>query len=201
MTLEAFAELIEFSAAHISEVERGRSAVSEQFVAACDKALEASGALLQLLPSVVCERAAKRHRNQARRRESSTRSPEPRDPLVAEGQGSAPSSAPLAAHAGPVEAVPVGSSVPQSPPPVSLVLSEAGGFVIRWRQLLDVFVASERVLGARPVITAMAAELPMLQVQREAARAGTRIELLRSCLRTCRVVSERGGADMASAEG
>ncbi len=189
MTLEAFAELISFSAAHLSEVERGRTSVSEQFVAACDEALEAGGALLELLPSVVCERAAKRHRNQARRRESDTRHTETGDALVDEGHAAFPSPAPLADHAGPVGAFPLGSPGTDSTPPVSLIPPEAGGFVIRWRQLLDVFVASERVLGARPVIIAMAAELPMLQVQREAARGEKRTELLRAEARWAEFVS------------
>jgi tetratricopeptide (TPR) repeat protein len=61
--------------------------------------------------------------------------------------------------------------------------------VIRWRQLLDVFIASERVLGARSVIIAMAAELPMLQAQREAARGEKRTELLRAESRWAEFVS------------
>ena len=114
LTLEAFGQLIEFSAAHVSEVERGRSPVSEQFVAACDETLEAGGALLDLLPSVVCERAAARHRNQALRRESGTRSIET-GAIVDEVQGSVPSLAPLVARPEPVKAAPVGDLALRGP--------------------------------------------------------------------------------------
>lgn len=69
LTLEAMARLIRFSRAHVSAVERAQTPVSEQFVASCDEALNADGALLALLPSVIYERAADRHRNQARRRD------------------------------------------------------------------------------------------------------------------------------------
>jgi hypothetical protein len=69
-------------------------------------------------------------------------------------------------------------------------MSEAGGgFSGRWPRLLEVFVASERVLGSRPVITAMAAELPLLRAQRRAARAETRVELLRAESRWAEFVS------------
>jgi len=155
LTLEALARLIEFSPGHISAVERAQAPVSEQFVASCDEALKAGGALLALLPSVIYERAADRHRNQARRRERA-RSVEIGDAITAEPQASR-GRAPLVIHAGPVTTR-----------------------SIRWQRLLDVFIASERVLGARPVITAMAAELPILRAEREAARAEARTDLLRA---------------------
>ena len=164
MTLEALARLIEFSPGHISAVERAQAPVSEQFVASCDEALKAGGALLALLPSVIYERAADRHRNQARRRERA-RSVETGDAITAEPQANR-GRAPLVIHAGPVTTR-----------------------SIRWQRLLDVFIASERVLGARPVITAMAAELPILRAEREAARAEARTDLLRAESRWAEFVS------------
>jgi transcriptional regulator with XRE-family HTH domain len=69
LTLEALATLIGFSPQHVSEAELAKAPVSEPFVAACDRALDAQGALLALLPAVVYERATERHdRSVARRR-------------------------------------------------------------------------------------------------------------------------------------
>ncbi|MCA1680049.1 MAG: helix-turn-helix transcriptional regulator, partial [Actinobacteria bacterium] len=69
LTLEALAELIDFTPQHVSEVELANASVSRPFVAACDRALDAGGSLLELLPAVVYERALERHdRSVARRR-------------------------------------------------------------------------------------------------------------------------------------
>ena len=73
LTLEALARLIGFTPQHISEVERAKASVSSPFLAACDRALEADGSLLELLPAVVYERAVERHdRSVARRRSKSS---------------------------------------------------------------------------------------------------------------------------------
>jgi len=68
LTLQELARDIGFSTAHLSAVELAKAPVSEQFVLACDRALNAGGALLALLPAAVYERASQRHRNEARRR-------------------------------------------------------------------------------------------------------------------------------------
>lgn len=74
LTLEALAELIGFTPQHISEVERAKASVSSPFLAQCDRALEARGSLLELLPAVVYERALERHdRSVARRRSRRSR--------------------------------------------------------------------------------------------------------------------------------
>jgi hypothetical protein len=80
LTLERLARQIGFSAQHVSEVERAHASFSEAFVVACDRALDADGELMALLPAVILERAAKRHSNQARRRSSAARrSSKPRE--------------------------------------------------------------------------------------------------------------------------
>jgi transcriptional regulator with XRE-family HTH domain len=68
LTLQQLARHIGYSTAHLGAVELAKAPASEQFVAACDRALSASGALLTLLPAAVYERASHRHRNDARRR-------------------------------------------------------------------------------------------------------------------------------------
>jgi transcriptional regulator with XRE-family HTH domain len=72
LTLEALAEQIGFTPQHVSEVELAKASVSRPFVAACDRALEAQGSLLELLPAVVYERALERHERSVRRRSSSS---------------------------------------------------------------------------------------------------------------------------------
>lgn len=74
LTLKALAARTGFSSQHLSEVERANVPMSEPFVAACDQALDAHGALVALLPAVVYERALKRHdRSTARRRSEARR--------------------------------------------------------------------------------------------------------------------------------
>jgi transcriptional regulator with XRE-family HTH domain len=72
LTLEGLAELIGFTPQHVSEVELAKASVSKSFVAACDRALDARGRLLELLPAVVYERALERHDRSVARRRSST---------------------------------------------------------------------------------------------------------------------------------
>jgi transcriptional regulator with XRE-family HTH domain/tetratricopeptide (TPR) repeat protein len=56
LTLKQLAALIGFSQQHISEVERAKSTPGQPFMEACDSALDANGALLELLPAVTEER-------------------------------------------------------------------------------------------------------------------------------------------------
>jgi transcriptional regulator with XRE-family HTH domain len=71
LTLAALARLAGYSAQHVSEVERATAPVSGSFVAAVDRALDARGQLLVLLPAVIYERAVGRHeRDAARRRDA-----------------------------------------------------------------------------------------------------------------------------------
>lgn len=61
LTLEDLAEQIGYSPQHVSEVELAQTTMSERFVKACDRALNAGEALMELLPAVVCERALRRY--------------------------------------------------------------------------------------------------------------------------------------------
>jgi transcriptional regulator with XRE-family HTH domain len=76
LTLAALARLAGYSAQHVSEVERATAPVSGSFVAAVDRALDARGQLLVLLPAVIYERAVGRHeRDAARRRDAPVADP------------------------------------------------------------------------------------------------------------------------------
>lgn len=70
LTLEALAASIGFSPQHVSEVERAKAPASKPFVAACDRALDAHGSLLDLLPAAVVEQAMERHDRSATRRQA-----------------------------------------------------------------------------------------------------------------------------------
>src|SRR3954462_12910023 len=63
LTQAALGALIGLSPQHLSEVERGVGSVSEQFIQACDDALEADGRLVKLLTPVIYERARARWSN------------------------------------------------------------------------------------------------------------------------------------------
>lgn len=68
LTLQELATLIGFSPQHLSGVELATNPMSAPFVAACDDALDAKGALLALFPAVLRERAEQSHdRARARR--------------------------------------------------------------------------------------------------------------------------------------
>jgi hypothetical protein len=68
LTLHALASRINYTAQHISEVELAHASASEAFVAACDKALDAHGALLALYPAVKIEQLAERENRETLRR-------------------------------------------------------------------------------------------------------------------------------------
>jgi hypothetical protein len=68
--LEELSREIDYTAQHISSVELAKSAVSEQFVAAVDRALAAQGRLVALYPAVVIEREVARQKRSTARREA-----------------------------------------------------------------------------------------------------------------------------------
>lgn len=73
LTLTGLAALIGFSPQHISGVELAKTLVSGAFVTACDRALEANGGLLALLPNVLGEQTMRRHERAAARQRSAGR--------------------------------------------------------------------------------------------------------------------------------
>jgi transcriptional regulator with XRE-family HTH domain len=73
LTLRELGDKIGFPAQYISGAELARTTVSARFVAACDRILEADGALVALLPDVVWEKELRRQeRSSARDRLASS---------------------------------------------------------------------------------------------------------------------------------
>jgi transcriptional regulator with XRE-family HTH domain len=72
LTLEAFGNEIGFSPQQVSAVELATAQPSPRFVAACERALEAEGALERLLPAIYHEQAMLRHARSAARADASS---------------------------------------------------------------------------------------------------------------------------------
>jgi transcriptional regulator with XRE-family HTH domain len=68
LTLQALGALAGYASQHISSVERAIAPATRPFIAACDAALEADGALLAFLPAALEERALERDKRTAARR-------------------------------------------------------------------------------------------------------------------------------------
>jgi transcriptional regulator with XRE-family HTH domain len=96
LRVKDLARLLGFSATRVSEVENGKGKLSHQFVAACEHALPADGALFTLFELVVQEEAAERHAKLARRRGAHNTERPAKPPVQLRtpeaGQESAPSS-------------------------------------------------------------------------------------------------------------
>jgi hypothetical protein len=74
LTLKDLAQLTGYSVQHLSEAELAKAPASTRCVTACDRALNARGRLLALLPAMVYERAMQREQR-AEARQSDTTSP------------------------------------------------------------------------------------------------------------------------------
>jgi transcriptional regulator with XRE-family HTH domain len=72
LTLQALARQIGYTPQHISDAEHGRTAVSEAFIAAIDRALAADGRLVAQYPGVLFERATLRQKRASARRADAT---------------------------------------------------------------------------------------------------------------------------------
>ena len=72
LTLQVLARRIGYSTQHVSDAEHGRTAISEDFVAAVDRALGADRRLLDLYPAVLIERATERQKRARERRRAAT---------------------------------------------------------------------------------------------------------------------------------
>jgi transcriptional regulator with XRE-family HTH domain len=75
LTLHALASRIGYAPQHISEVELAKASASRAFIEACDRALDAQGALLALYPLVKIEQLAEREKRETSRR-GAIRSPQ-----------------------------------------------------------------------------------------------------------------------------
>ncbi len=175
LTLQALGDLTGFTPQHVSEVERAKAAPTPPFVAACDRALEAQGALLALLPAAMHERDVQRHERAAARRAG--RDPSLRweaysdvgdedvDPTNRRGL--------LGAGAGATAALGLGAAA--APTHAYEVDPE---LVSHWTTLLRLLDRHDAAFGPHDVLAAVRRELSLIADHRRVARGELRRELL-----------------------
>lgn len=173
-TLADLAERVGYSFQHVSEVERAKAVPSAPFVAACDRALEARGRLLDLLPAVENERAAQRQKRDIARRAgrsglrceaTHSEGDEDVDPMNRRGllgAGAAVALGSLSADSAPAAAREIDPELPA-----------------HWGRLLAVLDQHDAMHGPREVLDTVCHELRLIAEHRRIARGDLRAELLR----------------------
>lgn len=172
-TLKDLAGQIGYSLQHVSEVERAQAAPSRLFVVACDRALEARGRLLDLLPAVGFERMARRHEREIARRAGlpalrcrAAQSDvgdevEPLDRRGLLGAGAAAALGGLSPGAAPAAAREIDPELPG-----------------HWGRLLDLLGQHDAMYGPRGALDTVRHELRLIGAHRQAARGELRTRLL-----------------------
>jgi transcriptional regulator with XRE-family HTH domain len=158
LTLAALGALVGYSPQHVSECELGKAYVSSTFVARCDEALAAAGAITCLLPAVLDEQSARRDARSLARGGGTLDDVDPttRRGLLEAGAASALTTAvPTAAHE-------VDPELPASR--------------MRLLQLLDRHVGA---FGPQEALRTVAFEQRQIARHREVARGALRIRLQR----------------------
>jgi transcriptional regulator with XRE-family HTH domain len=172
--LKELAERVGYSLQHVSEVERAKAWPSAPFVAACDRALEARGRLLDLLPAVERERAVQRHERDAARRAGRAglrceathgEGDEDVDPVDRRGL--------LGAGA----AIALGGLTVGSTPAAAREIDPE--LPAHWTRLLAVLDQHDAMYGPRDVLATVRHELRLIAEHRRVARGALRTELLR----------------------
>lgn len=174
LTLKALADLIGYSQQHISEVERAKSTPAQPFIAACDSALDANGALLELLPAATDERRQRcKDRSTARRtaddpalrcdvHSDAGEDVEPTNRRGLLGAGAAAALGGVAIDAAPAAAREVDPDLPA-----------------HWAQLLSLLGRHDDAFGPHAVLGTVQRELRIIADHRAAARGELRTALMR----------------------
>jgi transcriptional regulator with XRE-family HTH domain len=175
LTQQALGKLISSTPQYISEVERAKTLPTQPFVAACDAALKADGALLDLLPAATKERDREREERAAARRAARDLASLPCGAHSDAGDdvestnrrgliGAGASAAMGAAALGPVPAA-AGEVDPELPAHLLALLALLGGHDARY--------------GPHEVLGLIRHELRMIAAQRAAARGELRAAIMR----------------------
>jgi transcriptional regulator with XRE-family HTH domain len=166
LTLAALGALVGYSPQHLSDLERGRCSVTRACVGALDAALDADGALLELLPAAVTERAFVAHARAAARRYDEDVDPTNRRGLLGGAAGAALGAAALGA----------------APAAAREVDPE---LVDHWTSLLALLGRLDAMYGPREVLATATREIGLIAEHRAAARDELRTELMRVEARWC----------------
>jgi len=192
LTLEALSARVGFSPQHISGVELAKALASGAFVTACDRALDAQGALVALLPTVMDEYTMQRHDRSAARQRSKGRDA----PGYAEAHAIARAFG-LERYAGLlypsgaeddvdplnrrdlIEAgigATLGLGATTAPATAGQIDPE---FVEHWMGLMQLLDRHGGVFGSHQVLAAVRQELRLIAQHRQTARGQLRTQLLR----------------------
>jgi transcriptional regulator with XRE-family HTH domain len=175
LTLEALASAIGFSMQHISSIELAKAQASPRFVAACEDALGADGALRRLLPAALEEQTIRRHeRNLAREdlpplrfavQHCDVGDDEDVEPTNRRGLMTAGSGAAIGVLG--VAAVPAAARDidPETP--------------THWAKLLDLLGRHDGMFGAHDVLDTVRHQVEMIATHRQVARGEVHQRLLR----------------------
>ena len=169
MTLTALGAEIGYSPQHISGAELAKSPVSARFVAACDHALGAEGALVELFPAVVQEAALLRSARSSAR--AGLPPPLPCAlPHYDVGDGVEPTNRRglLGAGAGAAAALGIGVAAPTQARQIDPELP------VHWASLLRLLGRHDEMFGPRDVLDSVRRELRMIAEHRQAAHGRLR---------------------------
>jgi transcriptional regulator with XRE-family HTH domain len=177
LTLQALADLIGYSPQHVSEVERGNVLPSRPFVAACDRALAADGALLELLPPAIEERSQRCDERSAARRIAA-------DPALRYATAHSdvgdedvePTNRRGLLGAGTAAALLSGLGVAAAPAAAREVDPELPA---HWTNLLRLLGRYDETFGPRDVLAVARREIGLIAEHRGAARGRLRAALMR----------------------
>jgi hypothetical protein len=158
LTLATLGALVGYSPQHVSECELGKAYVSGTFVAQCDEALAAGGAITCLLPTVLDEQSARRDARTLARSGGTLKDV---DPTTRRGLLEAGAAATL------TTAVPTAAREVDPELPASRM---------RLLQLLDRHVGA---FGPQETLRTVAFEQRQIALHREVARGALRIRLQR----------------------
>ena len=160
----------------MSQVELAHAAPTPPFVAACDRALEAGGSLLALLPAAMHERDVQRHERAAARRAAadpalrwealSDAGAQDVDPTNRRGLLGAGAAAALGG-------IGVAAAVPAQSRDID---PELPG---HWLQLLSLLARYDAMFGPRDALDSVRREIGIIAEHRQAARGELRTHLLR----------------------
>jgi hypothetical protein len=176
LTLKDLAERTGFSSQHISSAELARAPVSGPFVAACDHALRADGALVRLFPAVIQEQAMLRHERSIARsglpaalrcavphsEVGADVEPTNRRGLLGAGAATALGGLGAAAAVAPAAARDIDPALPA-----------------HWMRLLSLLGRHDALHGPYDVLDTVCHELSVIADHRQVARGKLRVELLR----------------------
>jgi transcriptional regulator with XRE-family HTH domain len=161
LTLQALGDLISYTPQYVSEVERAKTPPTRTFIAACDAALDAHGALLALLPAALDER------DRARQLRCEAHSDAGEDVQPTNRRG-------LIGAAG---VTALGLSAGTAPASAREIDPELPAHLI---DLLNLLAKHNQAFGPRDVIGVVRRELRVIADHRAAARGELRTALMRA---------------------